>query len=59
MSYDYELLGSAIFEPKNRCRDGVTFVVFVRISCPACILSSLHLVSVVFGTAFPTSLYIS
>ena len=40
----------------KRCRDGVACVV----SCLACTLASLylHVVSVVFGTAIPTSLYI-
>ena len=41
----------------GECKDGVTCVVFF-ITCLACTLPSLHLVSVVFGTAIPTFLYI-
>ena len=48
------LLGKA----SMRCRYGVTCVVFVYRPCLACTPPSLYLVSVLLGTAVPTSLNI-
>jgi len=42
---------------KKRCRDGVACVSLFT-TCLARTLPSVHLVSVVFGTAIPTSPYI-
>ena len=44
-------LDTRSIQKKKRCRDGVTCVVL-------CTLPSIYLVSVVFGTAIPTSFYI-
>ena len=54
----YEIAGNSTDGEKRRCRYEVTCVVFACPVLSACILPSLHLVSVVFGTAIPTSLYI-
>ena len=50
-----KLLGRAIFEQKKR---DVGMGGYLCVTCPACTLPSLHLGSVIFGTAIPTSLYI-
>ena len=51
-----ETTGNSTNGEKERCRDGVTCSLCMP--CLACTLPSMYVVSVVFGTATATSLYI-